>query len=425
MVNKTYNKNDLIFKEGHTVDAAMYFVRNGSVHISSHDGYKDEEVKSGGYFGIEHLLADSFSANDSSCESSCLIEAHYTAVISTDGCNLGVLSLEDCRTIFDTTTMNFGGVSSDLLNRRATIRKNFRTSLNLEDLKRDSILGEGQFGEVWRVTAKVDPESSPQEFALKIQSTNDPIREDSALQAIHREMCILKKLNHPFIVGLVATYECSDYIYMLMEIVRGGELWSVIHQEDENGDWNSGISESDTRFYSFLVADALAYMHRQKIVFRDLKPENVLIDHQGYPILVDFGFAKVIEGNTYTFCGTPNYLAPEVVMNSGHGFASDHWALGVIIYEMIAGENPFYYDDMDQITLFKAIVQDKMYPLPEATSPDLVDLVERLLEKHPIQRLGSLASGANGILKHKWFDSLDVNKMRNKEAKAPWIPPPK
>jgi protein kinase A len=147
-----------------------------------------------------------------------------------------------------------------------------------------------------------------------------------------------------------------------------------------------------------------------------------LIDREGYPIIVDFGFAKLCTEKTFTFCGTPNYLAPEIVMNRGHGAGADHWALGIVTYEMITGENPFYFEEMDQMALFQAIVQEDYYPLPEKSSPEVKDLIKGLLEKEDAQRLGSLAGGEKDILKHGWFKDLDFTQVRNKEVKAPWIP---
>jgi protein kinase A len=153
-----------------------------------------------------------------------------------------------------------------------------------------------------------------------------------------------------------------------------------------------------------------------------LKPENVLIDEDGWPVLIDMGFAKHIKSSTFTFCGTPNYLAPEIVANKGHGKAVDHWALGILTYEMVAGENPFYFEGMDQMSLFKAIVEEPFYPLTEGFSGELEDFLNGLLQKDPIERLGSFSGGERDILRHKWFYGLDLDKLRNKEVQAPFVP---
>jgi len=241
---------------------------------------------------------------------------------------------------------------------------------------------------------------------------------------IKREIDVISSLEHPFIVDLVSHHETEYESLMLMTIVKGGELWNVIHKEDSDGNWMSGIAERDAKFYSLVIADTIAYMHHKDILFRDLKPENVLIDSEGYPNIIDFGFAKFVKNGdkTYTFCGTPNFVAPEIVLSKGHSVGVDHWALGVMIYEMIAGENPFYYDGVDNGTLFEIIAKEEPFPCEKA-SKDAMDLINGLLEKDPTQRIGVLAGREADILQHKWFDEFDLDLLRGKVSDAPWIPP--
>lgn len=185
------------------------------------------------------------------------------------------------------------------------------------------------------------------------------------------------------------------------------------------------------------------------IVYRDLKPENVMIDENGYPVLVDFGYAKILyDGVTFTFCGTPQYVSPEIAESAGHGLAVDHWvcrhrvflrmegsiflllnhfkctyqALGVVIYEMVSGESPFFYEDIDNATLFEDICKNEPTPLPSTISEEAVDLVGRLLEKDPTLRIGSLAKGEHEIKMHPWFEELDLHKIRRQEFPAPFLP---
>lgn len=132
--------------------------------------------------------------------------------------------------------------------------------------------------------------------------------------------------------------------------------------------------------------------------------------------------AKFVTDKTYTLCGTPNYLSPEVIMNRGHNSSSDHWALGVLIYEMVAGENPFFYDGMPQMELFQCIVREKFYPLPDEVSDEAFYVIDELLEKDPTQRLGSLAGGAKDIIAKEWFQDLNLDDLRQKKFKAPFIP---
>jgi len=294
-----------------------------------------------------------------------------------------------------------------------------------DELERIKVLGEGQFGEVWLVAANLDveeqEESKRYEFALKLQETYDEYREETAVH----ELKIMKQVSgYPFVSMLYRSYETEESKDMLLGLIPGGELWDTIHKEDEEtGEWLSGLSEGQSRFYALLVADTLDYLHSKHYVFRDLKPENIMLDGWGYPIIVDFGFCKLLPkgptDKTFTFCGTPNYISPEIVLNVGHNGAADCWALGIVIYEMISGINPFFWDDMDQVELYRSICEDAGEPLEEKHhSRQVRRLVDSLLIKDPDKRLK-----ANGVLKHGWFEGLSLDLMRKRQVQAPWIPP--
>eukprot|EP00531_Pseudo-nitzschia_arenysensis_P017130 CAMPEP_0116115964 /NCGR_PEP_ID=MMETSP0329-20121206/785_1 /TAXON_ID=697910 /ORGANISM="Pseudo-nitzschia arenysensis, Strain B593" /LENGTH=1188 /DNA_ID=CAMNT_0003609427 /DNA_START=62 /DNA_END=3628 /DNA_ORIENTATION=- len=294
-----------------------------------------------------------------------------------------------------------------------------------DELERIKVLGEGQFGEVWLVAANLDvkeqEESKRYEFALKLQETYDEYREETAVH----EIKIMREVSgYPFLSMLYRSYETEESKDMLLGLIPGGELWDTIHQEDEEtGEWLSGLSEGHSRFYALLVADTLDYLHSKHYVFRDLKPENIMLDGWGYPIIVDFGFCKLLPkghtDKTFTFCGTPNYISPEIVLNIGHNGAADCWALGIVVYEMISGINPFFWDDMDQVELYRSICEDAGEPLDEKHhSRQVRRLVDSLLIKDPDKRMK-----AKDILKHGWFEGLSLDMMRKRQVKAPWIPP--
>ena len=425
VTDMTLSKKKKIIVEGKETKAALYLVREGTVKITTNDFKRSDRIMAGGCFGQEHFTVDT----DGGLDAGGTITPDYTATVYSDECVVGVLYLSDCRTVFD-TTRKVGGETifnqcQTFLDRRATVRESIKTNLPLDGLTQERILGEGQFAEVWLVTTEVDlgPDAADlnNKFAMKVQMKDDPNRQD-CLETIQREISVLSKMDHPFIIELFHTYEDDVNISMLTKAVFGGELWSVIHQEDDEGNWHSGLTEDHSKFYALNIADTIAYMHRKTIVFRDLKPENVLVDKDGYPIIVDFGFAKYCPDKTFTFCGTPNYVSPEIVMNRGHGFGADHWALGILIYEMTTGENPFYADGMDNMTLFQSIVQEDYYPLPETKTPELKSILDGLLEKDPAARLGVLQGGEKDILTHKWFDGLDLVKLRAKGVTAPFIP---
>lgn len=153
----------------------------------------------------------------------------------------------------------------------------------------------------------------------------------------------------------------------------------------------------------------------------DLKPENVLVDADGYPVIIDFGFAKFVLDKTFTLCGTPLYIAPEVILNRGHNYGADHWSLGCLAYEMLAGKTPFYNEGMDQSDLFKAIIKGQ-YDMPKNISIEAQSFIDGLLKRNPAKRLGNLQGGFDDLLYHPWLRHIDHDALLLKEFKAPVVP---
>eukprot|EP00980_Cylindrotheca_fusiformis_P001913 scaffold437_cov111-Cylindrotheca_fusiformis.AAC.11 len=406
-----------IFAEGEDIEPALFLIRDGTVNISVGEGDEIKTVQEDVYFGDDILL----SRSD-------IVPARYT-VTAVDDVICGKLTVSACRLVLDLqpeTSADGSMELSDLtlsnnatMQRRSELSASFESDeLTVEELEKIKIVGEGEYGKVWLTKCK----GLDEVFALKVQQLEQD--GESFYDNIKREVATIGCLHHPYIVGLITSKFTGNECFMVMDFITGGELWSVIHRE-ENGVWSSGLSSPDSKFYALIIADTISYMHRRNILFRDLKPENVMIDNDGYPNIIDFGFAKVCEDKTFTFCGTPNYVAPEIVLNAGHGVGVDHWALGVMIYEMLSGENPFWYDGIDTMTLYEIIVKDEPYPLePEISEPNLEHLLDGLLEKDPSQRMGVLAGKDKDILFHKWFEGLDLQELRHKRVKAPWLPPP-
>jgi serine/threonine protein kinase/CRP-like cAMP-binding protein len=313
---------------------------------------------------------------------------------------------------------------SSILKLRAKVRDIVKSNISFDDLEKIRLLGEGEFGEVWLVEADVFRDGSSatkQQFALKSQLIFDDSRGVDATEAIFREVDIMKELRHSQLVDLVNTYQDEEHIHMLMRVVPYGELWDRMHTEDDQGNWSSGLPVDHAKFYAISVADTLNYIHSRGIIYRDLKPENILIDVDGYPVLVDFGFTKFCPDKTYTFVGTPNYVAPEIITNAGHNRCVDFWALGVTIYEMVTGENPFFFEGMDPVSLYHSICYEKYFPLKDQ-SKEFVDLVDNLLQKDPVERLGMLHGGIKDIVQHQWFDGIELAQIQTKAFPAPWKP---
>eukprot|EP00934_Nitzschia_sp_Nitz4_P001558 Nitzschia sp. Nitz4//scaffold317_size20466//3252//5378//NITZ4_008662-RA/size20466-processed-gene-0.7-mRNA-1//1//CDS//3329547533//1558//frame0 len=421
-------------------DDSLYVVQDGSLQVSV-DGKVVDTIKAGSCIGQERLLLRGPNkATVTATQQSTLFrldqmtfrtivqQQHHLDTVeegdkATDRQDRLVDREYSESSESEESTIDIDFEDSPVYMQQQAIRQAAQQYLtSKDDFEYIRLLGEGQFGKVWLVAATLPdlpaPLDSRQEFALKMQELGDGLR-DNAEEAIHKEIDALKQLHHPFIVNLVRTYESEDSMDMLLGLISGGELWDELHRQDDTGAWLSGVPETRARFLTYVVADTLAFLHDREYAFRDLKPENIMIDKDGYPIIVDFGFAKHIPrgGRTFTCCGTPNYVAPEIVTNTGHGAAVDYWALGVIVYEMISGENPFYYDGMEQFALFEAIADEEPYAMPEdaEASRFVLDIICRFLNKDPALRLGS--GGLREILEHPWFTGMpDVSEFRAKRV---------
>ncbi|KAL7558894.1 hypothetical protein ACA910_019429 [Epithemia clementina (nom. ined.)] len=379
-----FNKGDYILRTGEITEAAMYILRKGTIHLTSVT--RDETMEEIGFFGDEMLTLDAKTGKNSPSYPTTL-KAPYT-VRATSDVVLGMPVKAD-------------SVKS-------------MSSLSIDDFKRHTILGAGTFGQVWLVSRETSA-GNQRVYALKIQSMYELIQNHQAKGVVH-EKEIMADLNHPLVCSLVAAFKDERFVYMLMELVQGGELEGLMHSETRDF-----LSDKEACFYAAGIAEGLCYMHRNGYVYRDLKPQNVLISNEGYPIIADFGFAKKVSVKTFTFCGTPLYLAPEIILNRGHNWAVDHWSLGILIFEMLAGYTPFYEEHMDQMDLFRAIVQERVH-LTKSMSRDACSMITGFLEKNPRKRLGSRAHGLEEIFWHPWFKDIDFNKLRHKEIKAPFVP---
>ena len=350
-----------------------------------------------------------------------------------------------------TTTMDVDGDHDshhDILRKRSILIQETTTPKKLysmHDFQRHRILGSGQFGQVWLVSEKHPSASkarSSKECALKVISKYDLIVNDE-VDMIIREKNIMNRLSqepHPFIVQLQASFHNDNFLFLLQEFCPGGELFSLMHQKTNiNKSQRVRLPLNQVAFYTQCIADALEYMHTQHcIVYRDLKPENVMLDERGYPKLIDMGYAKVLTNDddyvAYTFCGTPNYIAPEMIQISstmGCSFHVDHWALGILVHEMLFGAHPFNTnDDMDQMELFNTVCYDEYsVTAPDNNDNDIgmytdaIDLTTQLLIKDPEHRLGRTTLGGDSICDQPFLtNTFDVRELRNKTIVAPWIP---
>jgi len=298
----------------------------------------------------------------------------------------------------------------------------------LSELEVERTLGCGSFGRV-----KLATHVATKTFlALKILQ-KDTVVENRQTKNVSREKDIMAKLQHPNVLRLYGTFQDQDCLYMMLELVNGGELFRLMHGD---GSEMNLLPFENARFYVAQVLVVYEYIHAMGIVYRDLKPENLLISPDGYLKVIDWGFAKEITDNTtYTMCGTPEYLAPEIVGGSGHGSAADFWALGVNLYEMVVGYSPFAGDDVtDNLAVCERIASGAVeWPEDVAVDTRLKDLTCKLLTQDPSQRFGCLANGVKDVAQHQAYrkgdvkdgggkEAFDWSAMRSGHMKAPWVP---
>mmetsp|Transcript_10395 Transcript_10395/g.15043 ORF Transcript_10395/g.15043 Transcript_10395/m.15043 type:complete len:355 (+) Transcript_10395:67-1131(+) len=292
-----------------------------------------------------------------------------------------------------------------------------RSSLCNEGLSRNvfelgKTLGTGSFGRVRIVTYVMN--GKKYYFALKILRKSEIIRLKQ-VNHIKAEKNILTRVNHPFIVNLNAAFQDRDHLYMLMEYVIGGELFTQLRKVNR-------FSDENARFYAAEIVLAFEYLHAKNIVYRDLKPENLLIDKDGHIKITDFGFAKHVENRTYTLCGTPEYLAPEIITSKGHGKPVDWWAVGILIYEMLCGAPPFDADN--PVEIYQKILKGvSAVDWPSRYfNPTAKDLISSLLKDDITLRCGCTKEGPAEIKRHAWFNGLDWDKCVQRKLRPPFIP---
>jgi len=299
------------------------------------------------------------------------------------------------------------------------------------DLKVGHTLGEGTFGRV-----KLVIHSSTQTVYVLKSMRKAMIVLWHQMTHVANERRLLASLDHPFINRLAASFQDASVVYMMLEPLMGGELTSVIEREGK-------LDENVTRFYSACVASALAYLHVLRIAYRDLKPENLVLDGSGYVKIVDLGFAKVVVNRTFTFCGTPEFIAPEIIANRGHSLAVDWWAFGILVYTMLVGRTPFLPEEamrpdraqpMSEYDMIYAIYRRAMrrdghtLSFPLHVLPTSRSLITELLEIDQTKRLGT--ERASEVMNHSFFQpwgcgliqGIDFKTLHRRQYPAPFVP---
>jgi len=281
-----------------------------------------------------------------------------------------------------------------------------RIDTKLGEFKFLGILGIGSFGQVSLVkdpnTNKTYSLKGVRKIRVVETGQQEHMKNERAVQAI---------MDSPFIVKLYATYQDRARVYLLMEAVLGGELFTVLR-------YNGKFSERTSRFYASCCVQAFEHMHSKNVIYRDLKPENLMLDERGYIKITDFGFAKK-RNNTSTLCGTPEYLAPEVIRNLTQSFGVDWWGLGILIYEMVVSHPPF--EDAEHLKMYEKILR-KPVDYPRHVTQTCRDVIDSLLRKNFRRRLGSGPGGAAAVRQHIWFKDFKWDGLVKSTLKSPYVP---
>ncbi|XP_072297906.1 serine/threonine-protein kinase N2 isoform X3 [Eucyclogobius newberryi] len=292
------------------------------------------------------------------------------------------------------------------------IREEEQFHFSLQDFKCVAVLGRGHFGKVLLAEYKATGEM----FAIKALKKGDIVARDEvdSLMCEKRIFETVNSVRHPFLVNLFACFQTLEHVCFVMEYAAGGDLMMHIHADV--------FSEPRAVFYAACVVLGLQFLHDHKIVYRDLKLDNLLLDTEGYVKIADFGLCKEGMGfkdRTSTFCGTPEFLAPEVLTETSYTRAVDWWGLGVLIFEMLVGESPFPGDDEEEV--FDSIVNDEVR-YPRFLSTEAISIMRRLLRRSPERRLGAGERDAEEVKKHLFFRSMDWNGLLAKKVKPPFVP---
>ncbi|XP_023657303.1 cGMP-dependent protein kinase 1 isoform X2 [Paramormyrops kingsleyae] len=397
-----YADGDYLIRQGATGDT-FFIISEGQVKVTKDKSANEETVllstlSRGDWFGEQALkgedvrMANVIAVGDVTC-----------LVIDRETFKQLIGGLEDVSRKVDETDEAKVKLEAEAV---------FFSSLSLSDFRVICTLGIGGFSRVELVQLKNDPDRT---FAMKVLKKRH-ILDTSQQGHILSERQIMMEAHSPFTVRLYRTFRDAKYLYMLLEACLGGELWTLLRDR-------GSFDEGTTRFYTACMAEALYFLHCRGIIYRDLKPENIILDQRGYAKLVDFGFSKKVGlgKKTWTFCGTPEYVAPEIILNKGHDVSADCWSLGILIFELLSGSPPF--SGSDPMKTYNIILRGiDMVEFPKKITKSAANLIKRLCRDNPSERLGNQKNGVRDIQKHKWFEGFNWEGIRKGTLTPPIIP---
>lgn len=379
---REYAAKEAIVQQGEEADK-FYLIQTGSVDITK-DGSRLRSLGRWDYFGERGLL---------------LQDRRSASCIAEEACVCLVL---DAKVFSDIV-----GIFRKELEHRMSLQD---LNITMQDLRLRAIVGRGSFGVVKLV---YHSQAETRVYALKCVAKKQVVR-----QGQQKSMRIEREINaqcyHPCLMQFIKTFQDSKNVYFLTEFLGGGDLFYAIREI-------GNLTKTQTQFYGGSIAAALEYLHARSIMYRDLKPENVLLDFKGNAKLVDFGCCKICV-RTNTLVGTPEYFAPETILGKGYSCAIDWWALGVMMHEFIVGPLPFGKGVEDQLELFREILEAPLH-FPNYIQDDTaISLVNGLLERTPELRLGASTLGCKEIKNHSYFSKFDWDALVARTLKTPWTP---
>lgn len=279
---------------------------------------------------------------------------------------------------------------------------------NLKDFQILRTLGTGSFGRVHLIRSN----HNGRFYALKVLKKQTIVKLKQ-VEHTNDERRMLSVVSHPFIIRMWGTFQDSRQIFMVMDYIEGGEIFTLLRKSKR-------FPNPVAKFYAAEICLALEYLHSLNIIYRDLKPENILLDKNGHVKLTDFGFAKFVPDVTYTLCGTPDYIAPEVVSTKPYNKSVDWWSFGILIYEMLAGHTPFY--DSNTLKTYEKILSAPL-KFPSFFHDDAKDILTKLINRDLTKRLGNLQDGSEDVKKHPWFSEVIWDKVLARYIETPYEPP--
>lgn len=378
---REYADQEVIVQQNNPGDC-FFIIKTGKVDVIK-DGSNLRTITKHDYFGERSVLFNSFRS---------------ATIIANGPVSCWVLHQADFLSIIDENIrLN--------LQKRIDLQDD---NITLADLSLVKLLGKGMFGNVFLAVHREKGHLYALKTVDRVKIDRYEIQENLVL-----ERKILLQLDHTLILKLVRTFKDNKRVYFLTEFVRGMDLFDVLRQLNL-------VTDKDAKFYAGSLIVILEHLHERDIIYRDLKPENVMVDEDGYTKLIDFGTAKIVNGRTYTIVGTPHYMAPEVIVGKGYSVAVDYWSVGIMLYEFMCGGVPFGEEEEDPFAIYEKVLERRLiYPAFVDGRMPSKPVIEQLLSKNPAMRTGG---SIENLKSNHWFTGLSWDQLLSRQIEPPYKP---